>query len=120
MTTAQELRARLGTLEAEHDAIYHELAPKAQAGADGIFRWRDVDLAAWFGCANADPVRERIVSDLQDFLVDDDCRVALLTVAQILALNERDGFEPARMIELRYLQAEICVVSEYLSELRGN
>ena len=119
MTTTEELRTRLDTLEAEHDAIYRELAPKAASRADGIYRWRDVDLAAWFRCANADPVRERIISELQDFLVDDDCRVALLTVTQIIALSERDGFRAPRMIDLQYLQAEICVVSEYLSELRG-
>jgi len=116
-----ELRARLAALQAQHDAIYAELLPFAQAGADGRVRWRDEDLAAWFGFAGVDPVRAGIFAhlngDLGNFLVTDDCRVALLGVPEIAALTDADGFNPPRKFDLDFLAGEIGLTTRYLLEV---
>ena len=102
MITIHELKAQLARLEAEHDAIYKELVPLAQADANGCIWWRDVDFAWWLG-ADVDTVRQRIVDSLHDFPVDDACAVALLGTKEILTLMEAKS---PRVCELDFVAAK--------------
>lgn len=119
MTTTTELRAKLDELEAQKANLYAELLPFAQTGEDRRVRWRDEDVATWFGFENVDPVRAGIVAYLSDFFVTDDCRIALLGVPEIVALTDSSDFNAPRIREVDFVAAQIALTTSRLSELGG-
>ena len=114
--TPNQLRAQLDALQAEHDAFYAALLPLAQTGGSGRVRWKDVDIAEWLG-TSLDRIREKIVADLDDFVVDDSCTTALLGIREVVVILDA---KTPRGLKLNFLLDEITALVAYLRDLSSD
>ena len=111
--TVEELRAKLESLQARYDALFAELAPKAQDGS-GRAKFSEGSVAAWLG-VSTDCLRGMIVTHLDNFAVGgEECTFALLDVGDILSLLE---CKSTRAAEIDFIQGQLAAVGKYLTDL---